>query len=172
MSKGTLFTRLPAWLREALGAVEPDVPNQLGGIIDPVVDIGQGGWGTADWLLSQVSAANNTNIVDVFASDRDLQTVILGVDVDNSGSAVPSTVTVSALSLTGQECRLWRRTVAAGLVTPYNTEDSGSVTRMGMPRIVVPSAFGVRVTVACIGAGSSCTATLLLARMRAGYKPY
>ena len=172
MSNGTLFTRLPGWLREALAAQEPDVPNHLGGVVDPVLDVGQGGWGTMVWTHEFMVAANNTNIVDIVAASADVGILVVGVDVDNTGSAVNTDAQLLAVTPSGLSVRLWRRSaVAAGLYSAYNMEDSGGVTRMGQGSIIIPPGFGLRGILGTIGVGSSSTMNMIVGRFRAGYKP-
>jgi len=79
VSSGTLFTRIPSWLREALAAQEPDVPNILGAIVDPVLDVGQGGWGEQEgvWTTQGIDKVGTNDTTVVHAASRTLGALII-----------------------------------------------------------------------------------------------
>lgn len=167
MSSGTLFTRLPGWLRQALATQEPDVPNILGAIVDPVLDVGQGGWGLVEPLFPEVTHPASTGATNytLIAQDPDVTPLLLVVTVAHFGGAGAADVTLTNLVGAGSTRALHGfSALAAGPV-------AGLGHRQTVRQVVLPPGSGLRVDMPATGVGESLTCWLSWLPIRRGFKP-
>lgn len=172
MSSGTLFTRLPAWLRDALSTQEPDVPNVLGAVVDPILDVGQGGWGTMEWVDQQVTHPASTGATNyTLEPPSDVKGLLVtAVTIVHSGGAAPGFAAISKTSVTTPTA-VWllRGNIAVG-DTWANNWDGTRGWNLMYP-LVVPPGRGLRFEAPATGVGESFTCIITYGRFRAGFKP-
>lgn len=127
---GSLFTRTPEWLREALGLQEPDLPNRLGDVgrrVEPVLDIWQGGFSRGFTFLQ-------TNLLQI-------------------GVFGPSTINLVTTRGTNSDAIIWAATGihaagAGAIVAAFELEGQG------LAGVTVTQATITNATAVLIGAAS------------------
>lgn len=168
MSSGTLFTRIPAWLRQALATQEPDVPNVLGAIIDPVLDVGQGGWGTMDWAAVVQDSVGTLDTVDVRPANDNLGYLVFAEVLMILAGGTAGTVRLMMRDgVINEDVGLARVT---GATTPGFYEHT-DLARSPYP-FVIPPGFGFRISVdANDNVANAISVQMAIATFRAGFKP-
>ncbi len=128
-----VFSRAPAWLIDAIGMKQEDVPNVIPERdVMPVLDVTEGGWGLAQTVRFSWSMAASTA-----ATSFDLL----------SGTA---TTAINALGVPEEQYVLW------GLTVLNNTADNGQVRlaidppgaipSIALETVVIPSSEGLQPT--------------------------
>lgn len=172
-----LYTRLPAWLREALNLQVPEVPNLLDtALLLPVVDTWQGGWGRMLWRIGEdtVAGGSPAGFRALEPGSRDVGHLYLAIHVVQAGGAaarlfgllyddvVVGTVRPRILTFSPP-----LNAATASIVQP----DGRATGTEGIPHLVVPPGMQVGIDHPATAAGETYTFRWMVGEFRAGSKP-
>lgn len=162
--------RPPLWVFKALGILRGLVPSVLSADVSAVVDVGQGGWGQAEW--TSVGQTRTTNgLFNAIPSDTSAVHVAW-IDFLNIGASAATQMDISLMfepngSVAGTTRLVHVDPIAANLTLGHAQLFSS------LAPIVIPPGFKLRCQSFNLSAtGNSHQWQVAFGKMPAGYKPF
>lgn len=188
MSNRIPFSRIPSWIRAALGVQSHTLPRELSeGPVIPIVDVVQGGWGDAPFrLYAGVQLENSAGTEhDIVPALPDIQYVVLELAAWRNGGSplwpIPHPVKVAENSgivdlkvdddIGGSSQTVGYAYLPVGFTSASGDNRGRTLGQMyGLPKLFPPN-MGVKLGVPATAAGETVRWHIIIGSFRAGTKP-
>lgn len=162
------FSRVPSWLRNALGTTDPNLPDQIEtAAVLPVLDIAQGGWGGMRWRLlvgTGLAASSGANTVREIEGDENL-TRLMYLHVTHVGGSAAEAIQIQLRDrVMNDPLALAAPSVPAGTTLSHQQIMGSS------DPFVIPPGFHLAIRYPATALGESWALRMLEGETKAGFK--